>query len=91
MRISDLDTPCLVALERKIPRLGAYCAEHDLKPRAIRKLTASWRWRAGDQVQIIPLHMCPAVNVHDTMSGIGDVSVVVEWAVAGPSSAFQKQ
>ena len=36
----------------------------------------------GDQVEIIPNHVCPSVNLHDRMKVVCDGVVVDEWEIA---------
>jgi D-serine deaminase-like pyridoxal phosphate-dependent protein len=41
------------------------------------------RLRVGDRLRIVPNHVCPCVNLHDTLYGVEAEDVVVEWTVAG--------
>jgi D-serine deaminase-like pyridoxal phosphate-dependent protein len=37
---------------------------------------------AGDRVEIIPNHVCPSVNLHDTMKIVRDGVIIDEWRIA---------
>jgi D-serine deaminase-like pyridoxal phosphate-dependent protein len=39
-------------------------------------------FEVGDQVEIIPNHVCPSVNLHDTMKVVRDGVIVDEWKIA---------
>jgi D-serine deaminase-like pyridoxal phosphate-dependent protein len=42
----------------------------------------SWRPRVGDQVRIVPNHVCVSVNLHDTVWGVRGERIERSWVVA---------
>ena len=46
-----------------------------------------YSFTVGDQVQIIPNHVCPAVNLHERVYGIRNDEVEQVWAVEGRGEA----
>jgi D-serine deaminase-like pyridoxal phosphate-dependent protein len=44
---------------------------------------APQRFRVGDRAQVLPNHICTAVNLHERIYGVRGEDVVEEWTVAG--------
>jgi D-serine deaminase-like pyridoxal phosphate-dependent protein len=42
----------------------------------------AWRPRIGDQVRVVPNHVCIVVHLNDTIHGIRGTAVESSWAVA---------
>lgn len=37
----------------------------------------------GDRLELIPPHVCPTINLHDTLVGVRDGIVKEVWSVQG--------
>jgi D-serine deaminase-like pyridoxal phosphate-dependent protein len=42
-----------------------------------------WRPRVGEQVRIVPNHVCVSVNLHERLWGVEGERVVERWEIAG--------
>jgi D-serine deaminase-like pyridoxal phosphate-dependent protein len=44
--------------------------------------SSAGKLKVGDKVEIIPNHVCPAVNLYDELLGVRNDAVTLTWKVA---------
>ena len=70
-------------LDRPEVTLKALSEEHGLLDLS----GTRWRPRIGDQVRVVPNHVCVSVNLHERLWGVEGEEIVAEWAVVGRGRA----
>jgi D-serine deaminase-like pyridoxal phosphate-dependent protein len=68
-----------VLLDRPEVTVKAMSEEHGLLDLS----GTSWRPRVGDQVRVVPNHVCVSVNLHEELWVMQDGEVIERWEVAG--------
>ena len=71
-------------LDRPDVRVRAMSEEHGLLDLS----GTDWRPRVGDQVRVVPNHVCVSVNLQERLWAVRGGEVVEEWEVAGRRRLF---